>query len=109
MKPSVAYNVSAEADAVERVIGHVWAPRYVRNKTISEYGTVLVFRERGVILSNQLRRAVEKYSIKDRPTLVAGDSFTVEAVELAREINCDLVDRSDAFWTDARWVNRSTR
>ena len=69
----------ATPKAIRAVIGHQWSDLYIPTPGVAEYGTVLVFPERTIVLSHQLERALAKHMVPGNAILAAADGFTVEA------------------------------
>ena len=106
MKPDVFHNVPSDRKSIERAIGHSLAKLFIPTRSVSAYGTVLVFEEKRTVVSNQLRRALEKHSLPDTFTLATGGDFTTEARTLAKDVSCEILSLREFGWTDERWLRR---
>jgi hypothetical protein len=107
LKPSVISDVSADATSIKRAIGPRLAKEYCANPKVAEYAFVLKFPD-GVVTRRALSHALSKLSTPRGPTLLAGVSFTVEAMDIARAEGCDVIAVHEFFWTDAAYADRGS-
>jgi hypothetical protein len=105
LKPSVIFNVSADIPSMKKAIGPKLAKEYFTNPRVAKYAFVLKFPD-GVVTSRALSHALNKIPTPRGPTLLAGYSFTVEAMEIAKTEGCDVIAVHPYFWTDANYAAR---
>lgn len=108
MRPFVAKNVRADRVSISRLVGPRLRQLFVPRATVSTYDLVLVFKQQ-VVLSNQLRHALEKYGPVGGTSLLAGRDFTVEALALGEQRGCHILCDRVVFWTDATWRSRNSK
>ena len=72
---------------------------------MTEYAFVLKFPD-GVVTGRAVSHALGRILTPRGPTLLAGESFTVEAMEIAKTEGCDVVAVREFFWTDAAYADR---
>ena len=100
LKPSVLFDVPADTPSMRKAIGPKLAKEYSANPKTPKYAFVLKFPD-GVVTGRALSHALIKIRTPRGPTLLAGYSFTVEAMEIAMSEGCDVVSVHEYFWTDA--------
>lgn len=105
LKPSVIYDVAADTLSMKDAIGPKLAKQYCANPKLARYALVLKFPN-GVVTGRALSHALSKLPTPRGPTLLAGESFTVEAMDVANAEDCDVVSVHAYFWTDAGYVSR---
>lgn len=105
LKPTVVRHVLAEPAAIAKALGPKLATRFVPNPKLAEYAFVLRFPS-GVVTARAVAQALRKLSEPKGSILLAGDGFTVEARQIARANNCEVVSLSDFCWTDAEYASR---
>ena len=106
LKPAVHFDVPADAPSMKKAIGPKLAKVYSANPKTRQYAFVLKFPD-GVVTGRALSHALNKIRTPRGPTLLAGYSFTVEAMEKAKAEDCDVVSVHEYFWTDASYAHRS--
>lgn len=105
LKPSVIFDVSADATSMEKAIGPKLAKEYSANPKVAEYAFVLKFPD-GVVTGRAVSHALGKLPTPRGPTLLAGVSFTDEAMGTAKAEGCDVIAVHEFFWTDAGYADR---
>ena len=84
LKPSVILDVPAGAPSMKKAIGRRLAKAYTANPKVVMYAFVLKFPD-GVVTGRSVSHALSKLPTPRGPTILAGESFTVEAMELPRQ------------------------
>jgi hypothetical protein len=105
LKPSVIFDVPADIPSMKKAIGPKLAKEYSANPKVAKYAFVLKFPD-GVVTGRAVSHALSKIPTPRGPTLLAGVSFTVEAMEIAKTEGCDMVAVHEGFWTDANYAAR---
>ena len=105
LKPSVMCDVAADTLSMKDAIGPKLTKQYCANPKLAKYALVPKFPN-GVVTGRALSHALSKLPTPRGPTLLAGESFTVEAMDVAKEEGCDVVSVHEYFWTDARYISR---
>jgi len=105
LKPSVIFDVPADIPSMKKAIGPKLAKEYSANPKVAKYAFVLKFPN-GVVTGRAVSHALSKILTPRGPTLLAGESFTVEAMEIAKTEGCDVVAVHEFFWTDANYAAR---
>jgi len=105
LKPSVIFDVPVDAISMKKAIGPKLAKQYSANPGVAEYAFVLKFPD-GVVTGRAISRALGKLPTRRGPTLLAGVSFTVEAMGIAKAEGCDVIAVHEFFWTDAGYADR---
>jgi hypothetical protein len=103
LKPSVIFDVSADIPSMKKTIGPKLAKKYSANPKVAKYAFVLKFPG-GVVTGRAVAHALSKISTPRGPALLAGVHFTVEAMEIAKTEDCDVVAEHEYFWTDAGYA-----
>lgn len=106
LKPSVIFDVSADAGSMKKAIGPKLAREYSANPEVAEYACVLKFPD-SVVTGRAVSHALAKLPAPRGPTLLAGVDFTVEAMGIAKVEGCDVIAVHEFFWTDAAYADRS--
>jgi hypothetical protein len=103
LKPSVMFDVPADSPSMKKAIGPKLAKQYAANPKVAKYAFVLKFPDSvdGVVTGRAVSHALSKLPTPRGPTLLAGWSFTVEAMEVTKAEGCDVVAVHEYFWTDA--------
>jgi hypothetical protein len=70
---------------------------------VAKYAFVLKFPD-GVVTGRAVSHALSKLPTPRGPTILAGESFTVEAMRVAEADGCDVIAFQEFFWTDARYA-----
>ncbi len=78
---------------------------FVRNRAVLEYAVVLRFPDTKVIVSGELKRALNKLGAPEGTILVIVRDLTKEAREAAIEALCDIISEREFGWTDASYQN----
>jgi hypothetical protein len=105
LKPSVIVDVPADASSMKKAIGPKLAKEYTANPRVTKYAFVLKFPD-GVVTGRSASHALSKLPTPRGPTILAGESFTVEAMEVAKAEKCDVIAVHEFFWTDASYAAR---
>jgi hypothetical protein len=103
LKPSVIFDVPADTPSMKKAIGPKLAKEYSANPKVAKYAFVLKFPD-GVVTGRAVSHALNKIPTPRGPTLLGGESFTVEAMEIAKAKGCDVVSVHEYFWTDASYA-----
>jgi len=103
LKPSVIFDVPADIPSMKKAIGPKLAKEYSANPKVAKYAFVLKFPN-GVVTGRAVSHALSKLPTPRGPTLLAGESFTVEAMGIAKTEGCDVVAVHEFFWTDASYA-----
>jgi hypothetical protein len=107
LKPSVIVDVPADAPSMKKAIGHKLAKEYTANPRVTKYAFVLKFPD-GVVTGRSVSHALSKLPNPHGPIILAGESFTVEAMGVAKADGCDVIAVHEFFWTDASYADRRT-
>lgn len=99
LKPYVTFDVPADTPSMKKAIGPKLAKKYTANPNVAKYAFVLKFPD-GVVTGRAVSHALSKLSTPRGPTILAGESFTVEAMGVAKADGCDVVAIQEFFWTD---------
>jgi hypothetical protein len=102
-RPSFFSSIPAERREIERIAGPRLGRLFIPRPGTATYDCVFVFKRPAVVLSNQLRSAIEKHASAGQRILVIGPDFTVEARSLAVEAGCEITCEREFGWTDASW------
>jgi len=105
LKPFVIFDAAADFPAMKETIGPKLAKKYFSNPEVAKYAFVLKFPG-GVVTGRAVAHALSKIPTPRGPTLLAGEHFTVEAMDIAKTEGCDVVAEHEYFWTDARYAER---
>jgi hypothetical protein len=105
LKPSVICDVPADIPSMKKVIGPKLAKEYSANPKVAKYAFVLKFPD-GVVTGRAVSHALAKIPTPRGPVLLAGESFTAEAMELAKAEGCEVIAVHEFFWTDASHADR---
>ena len=103
LKPAVMRDIPADASSMKKALGQKLAKQYAANPNVAKYAFVLKFPE-GVVTGRAVSRALGKITIPRGPILLAGRSFTVEAMSAAKAAACDVIAEHEYFWTDASYA-----
>jgi hypothetical protein len=103
LKPSVIFDVPADAPSMKKAIGPKLAKEYTANPKVAKYAFVLKFPD-GVVTGRATSHALSKLPAPRGPTLLAGVHFTVEAMGVAKADGCDVIAVHEFFWTDASYA-----
>jgi hypothetical protein len=104
LKPAVIRDVPADAPSMKKAIGPLLTKQFLANPAVAEYAFVLKFPD-GVVTGRAVSRALSKLPTPRGPTILAGEDFTVEAMEIAKADGCEVIAVHAYFWTDARYVD----
>jgi hypothetical protein len=88
---------------MKKAIGPKLAKEYSANPKMAKYAFVLKFPD-GVVTGRAVSHALSKIPTPRGPTLLAGESFTAEAMRSAKTEGCDVVAVHQFFWTDASYA-----
>jgi hypothetical protein len=105
LKPSVIFDVSADAASMKKAIGPKLAKGYSANPKVAKYAFVLKFPD-GVVTGRAVSHAIAKIPTPRGPILLAGQNFTVEAMGIAKAEGCEVIAVREVFWTDAEYADR---
>jgi hypothetical protein len=105
LKPSVILDVPADAPSIKKAIGPKLSKEYTPNPKVAKYAFVLKFPD-GVVTGRAVSHALSKLPVPRGPTILAGESFTVEAMGVAKADGCDVIAVHEFFWTDAGYATR---
>ena len=105
LKPSVIFDVSADAASMKKAIGPKLAKEYSANPKLAKYTYVLKFPD-GVVTGRAVSHALGKIPTPRGPTMLAGQNFTVEAMGIAKAEGCDVIAIHEFLWTDAMYADR---
>lgn len=105
LKPSVIFDVSADAPSMKKAIGPKLAKEYSANPKVAKYAFVLKFPD-GVVTGRAASHALGKIPTPRGPTVLAGEHVTVEAMGIAKAQGCDVIAVHEFFWTDAAYADR---
>ena len=103
LKPSVIFDVPADAPSMKKAIGPRLAKQFSANPKVAKYAFVLKFPD-GVVTGRAVSHALSKLPTPRGPTILAGVHFTVEAMEVAKADGCDVIAVHEYFWTDAGYA-----
>ena len=103
LKPSVIFDVPADTPSMKKAIGPKLAKEYTANPKVAKYAFVLKFPD-GVVTGRAVSHALSKLPTPRGPTILAGESFTVEAMGVAKADGCDVIAVHEFFWTDASYA-----
>jgi hypothetical protein len=103
LKPSVNFDVPADAPSMKKAIGPKLAKQFSANPKVAKYAFVLKFPD-GVVTGRAVSHALSKLPTPRGPTILAGVHFTVEAMEVAKADGCDVIAVHEYFWTDAGYA-----
>ena len=103
LKPSVIFDVPSDIPSMKKVIGPKLAKEYSASPNVARYAFVLKFPD-GVATGRAVSHALNKLPTPRGPTLLAGYSFTVEAMGIAKAEGCDMTAVHEFFWTDASYA-----
>jgi len=103
LKPSVIVDVPADAPSMKKAIGPRLAMEYTANPKVAKYAFVLKFPD-GVVTGRSVSHALSKLPSPRGPIILAGESFTVEAMGVAKADGCDVIAIHEFFWTDASYA-----
>jgi hypothetical protein len=108
LKPSVIYDVTADTPSIKKAIGPKLAKQFSANPKVVKYAFVLKFPD-GVVTGRAVSHALGKMPTPRGPTLLAGEHFTAEAMEITKAEGCDVVSVHEYFWTDASYAASRAR
>lgn len=103
LKPSVILDVPADAPSMKQAIGRKLAKAYTANPKVAVYAFVFKFPD-GVVTGRSVSHALSKLPTPRGATILAGQSFTVEAMGVAKAYGCEVVAAQEYFWTDASYT-----
>jgi hypothetical protein len=75
---------------MRKAIGPKLAKQFSANPKVAKYAVVLKFPD-GVVTGRAVSHSLRKMPTPRGPTLLAGEDFTVEAMEIAKVEGCDVV------------------
>ena len=90
---------------MKKAIGPKLAKEYSPNPKVAKYAFVLKFPD-GVVTGRAVSHALGRIPTPRGPILLAGQDFTVEAMELATAEGCEVIAAHEFFWTDAAYADR---
>ncbi|MBW7970096.1 hypothetical protein [Bradyrhizobium sp. BR 10289] len=90
LKPAIMRDVPADVTSMRKVLGQKLGKQYAANPNVARYAFVLKFPD-GVVTGRVVFHALGGIPTPRGPMLLAGQHFTVEAMDLAKAEGCERI------------------